>query len=246
MKRILILLSSFFLTNCYADFPFDVAVLTVPKSGTHLLEKAASLITKQEVNWGKTYLMNEKFVLFNHLWPQMNATIHNPNILKIILFRDPRDMLISQMLSMKKGRGGWPGLPKNQIDVFRSMSEYEKINFLIDSPVGMFYYSKLCSELLNKPNVIAFRFEDLVGPEGGGCRLRQEKALRKLALILGYAIGTNEITKIALQLFGNTKTFRKGQIGSWKQYFSDEHKSLFKEKMGEYLIHLGYEEDDQW
>lgn len=113
------------------------------------------------------------------------------------------------------------------------MLEHEKINFLIYTPVGMFYYSKLCSELLDKPSVVAFRFEDLVGPEGGSYRLRHEEALKKLALILGQAIDTNEITNIALQLFGNTATFRKGQIGIWKQYFSDEYKSLFKEKMGD-------------
>lgn len=245
IKRVLILLSSFFLTNCYADALFDIAVLTVPKSGTHLLGKVIDLIAKQEVNWGKTYLLNKRYVLFNHLWPEMNAVIHNPNGLKIILFRDPRDALISQMFWIENGNP-WTGLPENQVDTFHSMPKHEKINFLIDSPVGMFYYSKLCSELLNKPNVVAFRFEDLVGLEGGGCQLRQKETLRKLALLLGYELSANEITKIALQLFGNTKTFRKGQIGSWEKYFSDEHKSLFKEKMGEYLINLGYEKDDQW
>jgi len=175
----------------------------------------------------------------------MNSVIDNPNGLKIILFRDPRDALISQMFWMEKERR-WPGLAENQVGTFFSMLEHEKIDFLIDIPVGIFYYSKLCSELLDKPQVVAFRFEDLVGIEGGGCQLRQEEALKKLALILGYTLSADEITNIALQLFGNTETFRKGQIGSWKQYFSDEHKSLFKKKMGEYLIKLGYEKDDQW
>ncbi|MEK7339086.1 MAG: hypothetical protein WBD50_02265 [Candidatus Rhabdochlamydia sp.] len=245
IKRVLIFLSSLFLTSCYANFPFDVAVLTVPKSGTFLLEKAVRLITKQEIKWGKTYLINGKYVLFNHLWPQMDAVISNPNISKVILFRDPRDALISQMFAIQKAKK-WIDSTENQIDTFLSMLEHKKIDFLMDMPLGIFYYSKLCSELLDRSQVVAFRFEDLVGVEGGGCQLQQEEALKKLALILGYTLSANEITNIASQLFGNTVTFRKGQIGDWKQYFSDEHKSLFKEKMGEYLIKLGYEKDDQW
>lgn len=185
IKRILIFLSSFFLTSCYADFPFDVAVLTMPKSGTFLLEKAARLITKQEIEWGKTYLINGKYVLFNHLWPQMDAVINNPSISKVILFRDLRDALISQMFWMQLGYS-WPGLTENQVDTFFSILEPKKIDFLIDMPVGMFYYSKLCCKLLDRSQVVAFRFEDLVGVEGGGCQLRQEEALKKLALILGY------------------------------------------------------------
>ncbi|KAG6559630.1 hypothetical protein RHABOEDO_000292 [Candidatus Rhabdochlamydia oedothoracis] len=244
VKRILTILI-FFSISCYADFSYDLAILTIPKSGTHLLEKSLGLITRQEFKLGQTVLINGKLVLFNHLWPEMNSVIYNQNKFKVILFRDPRDALISQMFWMEKQKT-WPGATKNQIDAFLSMPEYEKINFLIDIPVGMFYYFNLCSELLDDSQVIAFRFEDLVGPEGGGCRLRQEETLKKLALILGQAITTNEITEIALQLFGNTKTFRKGQIDIWKQYFSDEHKSLFKKKMGEYLIKLGYEKDNQW
>lgn len=245
IKGILVLLISFFLTNCCADFCYDLAILTMPKSGTHLLEKALGLVTRQEVKLGRTVLINGKLVLFNHLWPEMDAVIHNSNKLRVILFRDPRDALISLMFHMEEVEF-WPGTTENQIDVFLSMLEHEKIHFLMDMPSEVYYYSNLCSKLMEDPRVITFRFEDLVGPEGGGCRVRQEEALKKLALILGQAITTNEITEIALQLFGNTITFRKGKIGSWKQYFSDEHKSLFKEKMGEYLIKLGYEKDDQW
>ncbi len=32
----------------------------------------------------------------------------------------------------------------------------------------------------------------------------------------------------------------------WKDYFKDVHKELFKEKFGDILIHLGYENDNNW
>lgn len=41
-------------------------------------------------------------------------------------------------------------------------------------------------------------------------------------------------------------TFREGKIGSWKEHFTDEHKDLFKEKAGDWLIKLGYEKDNKW
>ncbi|HUX31044.1 MAG TPA: hypothetical protein VMV78_10530 [Thiobacillus sp.] len=42
-------------------------------------------------------------------------------------------------------------------------------------------------------------------------------------------------------------TFRKGQIGDWREHFTDEHKKLFKEtdKDG-WLVRLGYETSEDW
>lgn len=245
IKLILVFLGSFFFTNCYANSSCDLAILTMPKAGTHLLEKALHLITNQEISLGMTGLINNKLVHFNHLWPELDPLIHDSNCLKIILFRDPRDVLISQMFWMQK-EPYWADLTQDQINMFFFMSDQEKIDFLIELPTGIFYYSKLCSELMDKPDVIAFCFEDLVGLEGGGCRIRQENALDKLAQCLGYTLSAEEIANITSQLFGNTWTFRKGKIGEWKYYFNNEHKRLFKEKMGKYLIKLGYEKDDQW
>lgn len=39
---------------------------------------------------------------------------------------------------------------------------------------------------------------------------------------------------------------REGLVGSWKIYFSEENKSVFKNKCGIYLEDLGYEKDSTW
>jgi hypothetical protein len=39
---------------------------------------------------------------------------------------------------------------------------------------------------------------------------------------------------------------RRGRIGGWKDFFTDKHKQLFKEKFGKTLIKLGYETSNQW
>lgn len=38
----------------------------------------------------------------------------------------------------------------------------------------------------------------------------------------------------------------KAQVGSWRDYFTDEAKQWFKEEAGELLIELGYESDMNW
>ncbi|MBY0310854.1 MAG: sulfotransferase domain-containing protein [Phycisphaerales bacterium] len=40
--------------------------------------------------------------------------------------------------------------------------------------------------------------------------------------------------------------FRKGAVGDWVQYFTDDVKGWFKDEAGDTLIELGYEKDDNW
>lgn len=41
-------------------------------------------------------------------------------------------------------------------------------------------------------------------------------------------------------------TFRRGQVGGWRNSFNSENKRLFKDVAGELLIRLGYERDHDW
>jgi hypothetical protein len=41
-------------------------------------------------------------------------------------------------------------------------------------------------------------------------------------------------------------TFRKGQPGNWKEYFTPANKVLFKEMAGDLLTRLGYERNQDW
>ena len=63
---------------------------------------------------------------------------------------------------------------------------------------------------------------------------------------MGVDLSLQQVQEIADTLFGDTVTFRKGQIGSWRDLFTPFHKALFKEVMGEELIRLGYESDCNW
>ena len=41
-------------------------------------------------------------------------------------------------------------------------------------------------------------------------------------------------------------TFRAGKTGSWKTYFIDDHKKLFKDVAGDLVVKLGCEKDNNW
>jgi hypothetical protein len=47
-------------------------------------------------------------------------------------------------------------------------------------------------------------------------------------------------------IFGVSNTFRKGQIGGWREEFSEEHARSAREIAGPLLVELGYEADPEW
>jgi len=44
----------------------------------------------------------------------------------------------------------------------------------------------------------------------------------------------------------NSVTFRKGDVGGWRETFTEEHKDLFKKHDNGWLVKLGYEKDENW
>ena len=92
----------------------------------------------------------------------------------------------------------------------------------------------------------SIRFEDLIGPNGGGDWETQLETIQKIADHLGITVTEEKIERVARNLFGGTGTFRKGQIGAWKKHFKEHHKQAFKAIAGQLLVDLGYETDFDW
>jgi hypothetical protein len=93
---------------------------------------------------------------------------------------------------------------------------------------------------------LSIRFEDLVGPNGGGTLESQQKTIYEIADFIGVRVDEKRITDVVNDIFGGTPTFNEGQIDGWKKYFTDEHKKAFKKVAGRLLIDLGYEKDLNW
>jgi hypothetical protein len=99
---------------------------------------------------------------------------------------------------------------------------------------------------LSEPRTCTTFFERLVGPSGGGSRTAQLHELGRIYRHLGVPVSPAAAGAIADRLFGGTSTFREGAIGGWRRHFTEEHKTVCKDVIGDLLIDLGYERDRDW
>jgi len=91
------------------------------------------------------------------------------------------------------------------------------------------------------------RFEDLIGPRGGGDRNTQLETVERIATHLDISLTDDEVRYVAENVFStDSSTFRKGLIGDWRNHFEEEHVTDCKSAVGDWLLELGYESDANW
>jgi len=111
--------------------------------------------------------------------------------------------------------------------------------------ITQMYHSMLAWE--KALNFIMVRFEDLVGPKGGGDLEQQHLAIRRILNHLGYGDVRQEvIERIGESAFGKSGTFRRGKAAAWREAFTADEVELFKTYAGDLLIDLGYENTPNW
>ena len=262
-KIILYLLFLQLNVNIYSVSNFLIA--SIPKSGTHQIKKLIGLLIE---NTQRIPLVKEKDY-FVRLYPdklqQVNGPIyhagHHLGIeenrklalsydLKIILnIRDPRNQVVS---FARERRNQLPGLTINGVITLMIQNP----GFYWENNSGWFHpvvatikslndFYDLYLDWCSYPNVYMVKFENLVGPKGGGSIKRQLEEIKKIADFLKVDLDRNAITKISRQVWSGTATF-SGQTSNWKNYFTEDHERLFKEVAGQLLINLGYEQDFNW
>ena len=249
--------------------------ISIPKAGTFLLKEAVSAITKQPCIgfdiMRETYapslvalqkkLQEHGFLCLHLVFKPIYEDFCKRNNIKVcFIYRDPRDQLISQVHFMFKyspnhGRFSFNDLltaligdnkesPANVLYPFQDA----KLNSLSSqkyiSHIKRFYEGFLGWK--NSPVCYATKFEDLVGPKGGGTVNRQEIEIANIARHIGVNLTLDQVKQIASNVFGSTWSFREGKQGSWKSYFTEEHVIQFKKVFGNLLIELGYEPDNNW
>ena len=231
-----------------------ILLVSIPKCGTHLMGKLLSILTDQahrtpgiKVAHGFEQVVEDTLQLhkegkFGHIHYNLSKKglriCKEYDIRLFFIYRDPRDQIIAWVMS------------ENTTD---SRSISDKIADAIDPTKEYFWGYYGINDVYTNitpwstvPAVCAVKFEDLVGPAGGGSIEKQHKAIEHAAHHLGLTLSDTIITFIAKGLFGNSNTFREGKIGAWKEHFTQEHKDLFKKHAGQILIDLGYETDFNW
>jgi len=193
---------------------------------------------------------------------EMAELIRNNAIKLIITLRDPRDQLISDMFHLRNDKTNiWH---QRIVD----MSDDEAIHALIEGRPGMEGYPGLGS-VISRMNislswvnssfpVCCIRYEDLIRNPNR----RLKSALSDLEIDINDSLIRRIIQKnrferltIGRKLWKQGRKagqedqlshVRKGIIGDWRNYFTADHKKIFKKSAGMFLIDLGYEHDNNW
>ncbi len=180
---------------------------------------------------------------------EMENTLKQRDCMVFFLIRDPRDWIVSVIKHPAISGVDIFGQPMGD-RTFLALDNNQKIDYILNGTAT--YYSVL--ETMNmflawkkSPISCALRFEALLGPRGGTYSETEQLAeLRKIADALYIDISDEELLSIFDESFGVGTVFSKGKAGTWKDYFNEEHKTRFKELMGDMLIELGYEQDYNW
>jgi hypothetical protein len=177
--------------------------------------------------------------------PELGGLFHEGGMRVVCILRDPRDVAVSQMHYLKQLKNHFAheeymALPSDHERLLVSIRGGELGGRRLQS-LAERYGRFLGWE--RDGGAVMVRFEDLVGRGGGGSAEAQRLAVERVARHLGV-----KATKGVVEegLFGVGRTFRKGQIGAWREEFSAEHERAVKDVLGSLLIELGYEAGPNW
>jgi hypothetical protein len=187
-------------------------------------------------------------------WGYVEATPENvsflcrPDRVNYFIYRDPRDMLVSQVFfatDMNEEHGmheyynslpdvgerlkvAITGIDRDGLHMVSVRQRYE----------GVFQW-------LEQPHVMCLRFEDLINNRDATLNAMFSEVEKT-----GYKIPIPREKALSILVEAiqpkKSHTFRSGKTGGWKQYFTEEHKQLFKDVAGDLLVQLGYEQNNGW
>ena len=187
-------------------------------------------------------------------WGYVEASGENVSVLcqpgrvNYFIYRDPRDLLVSQVFFATEMHAG-----HGMHEFYRSLPDFgERLKIAITGVdrdglrmVSVRERYNGVFEWLEQPGVLCLRFEDLVNDRDATLHAMLDEVEKT-----GYRIPTPreralEILVAAIQP-KKSHTFRSGRTGNWKEFFTEEHKKLFKEVAGNLVVKLGYEENNNW
>jgi len=180
--------------------------------------------------------------------PQIASFLTQSGRVNFFIYRDPRDLLVSQVFfatDMHEDHG--------MHDYYNSLPDFgERLKVAISGidrdglkMVSVKQRYEGVFEWLNTLSVMCLRFEDLVNHRDATLASMLDEVEKT-----GYKIPTPREKAIAILVAAiqprKSHTFRSGKTGGWREFFTAEHKSLFKEVAGDLVVRLGYEKSNDW
>ncbi len=260
MKKVVFIFLITFIPKLAIADQHLVIIASLPKCGSFLIRKLMqSLIGNPQFRpprGGYFHIkpenLNRNQHIFSHAPFREEYTKFLDNGYKaILMIRDPRSQAISFAHFAKRHPSWWPHVSKKSVKEI--ITTWITDTTILFSHRGVFHYPPLktfktipdlYTEYLgwaNHRNTYVAHFEKLVGSKGGGSDEIQREEIKNIAHHFGIKISDERIAQIAKNLFGKSRTFRKGQIDAWKTELTEEQKKLFDESAGELIAYLGHE-----
>ncbi len=180
--------------------------------------------------------------------PENVSILCRPDRVTFFIYRDPRDMLVSQVffatdIYEEHGMHAYySSLPDFGARLKAAITGVDRDGLKM---VGVRERYAGVLQWLAQNRVLCLRYEDLVND--------REAALGEMLDQVeetGYHIPGDrreQVSALARSIQpGRSRTFRSGKSGGWKEHFTEEHKRLFRNVAGDLLIQLGYEKSDRW
>jgi hypothetical protein len=180
--------------------------------------------------------------------PENVALLCQPYRVNYFIYRDPRDLLVSQVFfatDMHEEHG--------LHEYYKSLPDFgERLKVAITGidHDGLYMVNVRqryagVFEWLGQPHVMCIRFEDLIDSREAAL-----DAMLDEVESTGYKIPTPRMDALAVLAEAiqpkKSHTFRSGKTGGWREHFTEEHKKLFKDVAGDLLVRLGYEVNNDW
>ena len=247
--------------------------ISFPKSGTHLLdqillgfsnvapfskrlhsfyaeyegESGLKRTPEQALNWLDS--LRPRDVASAHLFArdEVARCVCSSAFVPYFIFRDPRDVVVSHVFYVTEMAARH--VHHNYYASLPDFSSRLNVSILGKSNIDIEFLNiadRFAPYLgwLEHPEVLSIHFEDLINDRAATLTRILEHFLARVPLHSRQKLILDSLESSINP--AKSPTFRSGKTGEWKQYFTEEHKKIFKDVAGDLLVKLGYESNYDW
>jgi hypothetical protein len=186
---------------------------------------------------------------------EIEQYLYRHGVQKIFVYRDLRDVLVSQSYHVINDD---ELIYHPNKEAYRKMQSKEERMMACLTGVGpysgLFERWDLYAPWLWVPWVHKVRFEDMIQHPEKTAQLFVQYVYKRMGQVHGVKFDfpedvLDEAVRVVMEAMTHREsslTFRKGNIGDWREEFTPKVKKEFKRRAGRWLIELGYEKDNDW
>ena len=190
-----------------------------------------------------------------HLFARADAVARLclPKFVPYFIFRDPRDVVVSHvfyvtdMEARHVHHNHYASLPdfnsRLNVSILGRPDDHPERSRRVEFPNIADRFTPYLG-WLDHPEVLSIHFEDLIDDRTATMTRILDHFLARVPLHSPRQLILNSLESSIEP--AKSPTFRSGKTGEWKQYFTNEHKKIFKDIAGDLLVKLGYESNYDW